>query len=376
MSADEVRLGLVYPDSGFLGETLRAIRSGVDARLGVVNAEGGVHGRRISYEWRDDQGAPDVNGVATRELVEDLGVFGILDLTTAASGGADFLRSLGVPTVGLPAEKIWEDPAYRNMFTFPSGFVSEAIGQYVRAQGGSRAVIVGREVETTSKSHSVMIERALGSAGVSSRTINFGSALASPDRVAEEIEETASDADVLVVTLSGDEAASVAAATRASGAAFKVILAVNGYGPETVQRFGRSVAGFTVFRGLMPFEANLPAQQKYLSALTDYAPEVGVADQEIAYSSYIVTDLLLRGLTAAGPCPTREGFVEGLRKVTDYNADGMLAGSVNFSKGLSESPSCVSFARVVADGSGFEVVRNTTPGAHDPLVWCGRPLAG
>ncbi|WP_236705383.1 ABC transporter substrate-binding protein, partial [Frankia sp. ACN1ag] len=78
VSKDQIKLGFIYPDTGVGSAVFAAARAGVDARLGLANAEGGVNGRRITYEWRDDEANPDTNGRVARDLVENTGVFGLI----------------------------------------------------------------------------------------------------------------------------------------------------------------------------------------------------------------------------------------------------------------------------------------------------------
>nr|MDT0667066.1 ABC transporter substrate-binding protein [Micromonospora sp. DSM 115978] len=113
-SAEKISLGYVHPDQGALGSVVRAARSGVDARIGEANDNGGVHGRTIDYTWRDDRGDPDGNRRAVTELVEIDEVFGVLEATTAASGGAAYLAENHVPVAGIAAEEEWS--LHRNMF--------------------------------------------------------------------------------------------------------------------------------------------------------------------------------------------------------------------------------------------------------------------
>nr|MDT0664616.1 ABC transporter substrate-binding protein [Micromonospora sp. DSM 115978] len=70
MTDDDVTFGLIYPDTGLTADLFTAVRAGVDARIGLANAAGGIHGRHVSYEWRDDTAVPGINLQAARTLVE------------------------------------------------------------------------------------------------------------------------------------------------------------------------------------------------------------------------------------------------------------------------------------------------------------------
>ncbi|MBL7489423.1 ABC transporter substrate-binding protein [Frankia sp. AgB1.9] len=374
VSADEVKIGVVYPDAGSLGGAVAAARSGINARLQLANTAGGVNGRKVSYEWRDDSGTPQGNDQAVRALVNQVGVFGLVEATTAGSGGEDFLRAQGVPAVGLPVESIWSNASYQNLFSFPSSFDGppvDTFGRFVRAQGGTRAVVV-TDSTAVSTDFSRKVEQSLGAAHVPYEPVTFNPKISNPEVLAEHILK--SGADVLVVGLGGDDVAGTVAAVRSAGAAPKVILGVSGYNKSTIQNYGRAAAGLTTFLKFVPFEARVPAQRVYLKAMVDYAPELQPPDQEVAYGSYIATDLFLRGLAAAGSCPSRQSFITGLRAVTDYDAGGLLAGKVDFSHDGNAADNCYTFVRVNQSGTGFEIVPNATPGAPNPSTWCGEPI--
>jgi ABC-type branched-subunit amino acid transport system substrate-binding protein len=170
VTADEIRLGFVFPDAGTLSTVLSPTRSGLDARIALANAAGGIHGRKIVYEWRDDAGNPERNHTAVRDLVENRNVFGVIEASTVASGGAEYLHARSIPVAGMPAESIWADARYQNMFAysyiFTNGPSVDTFGRYVRAQGGTRAAIVGSDVSTATNDINTKIQPSLVASGV------------------------------------------------------------------------------------------------------------------------------------------------------------------------------------------------------------------
>ena len=109
----------------------------------------------------------------------------------------------------------------------------------------------------------------------------------------------------------------------------------------------------SVFVGYTPFERPVPAHKRFLDAIAQYAPQQQPAAQEIALTGWIDTDLFLRGLQAAGPCPTRESYITNLRAVTNYDADGLLAAAVNLRTIQSEPTVCYWFLKISQDGKSF-----------------------
>lgn len=376
--SDQVSLGLVFPDTGPLAATLAPVRSGVEARVQEANAAGGVHGRKIVYEWRNDAASPDTNNHAVHELVESEHVFGLVEATVAATGSAAYLNELGVPVTGFAAEKVWTQ--YRNMFTHfylatdaPS---VDTFGTYVRAQGGHRAAVIKPDVASSGVDINATVTTSLVAAGIEviPTPYTFNPDTSDFTRLGQQIRD--SGADVVVGSMPAENYAKVLDGLRAAGADVKVALSASGYDQSLLASTGHSLAGLSIYLTYLPFEADTPAHRRYLTAMARYAPELTPPTQEWALSAYIATDMFLHGLELAGTCPTRAGFVAALSASTDFDAGGLLPGAINMREQFGQPNHCYAFARVNQSGTGYEVVsNNNTPGAPNPYVWCGSSLA-
>jgi branched-chain amino acid transport system substrate-binding protein len=368
----EVKIGLIYPDTGgAVADGFRGARSGVDARIGLANASGGVHGRQISYVWRDDQGKGDNFATAARELVDDVGVFGLVAETIAVQGTADRLDKQGIPVAGLAAEPVWGE--HRNMFTFGSFYSNgpsvSTFGLYAKRQGGTRAVLVQDPLTPSSGRIAAKIGESLASQGIPVvRTIDYTDGTTSPAQVAAAVRD--SKADTLIGGMAGEAFVRVFEATKAARLRLNVALNPSGYNPGLVAQHGAAIAGLSVLINYLPFDQRTAALDTYRSAMKRFAPELDDTDQQVAVASYITTDEFIRGLELAGPCPTRQGFINGLRGLKHYDAGGLipdtdlsLVGQLNL---------CYAFVRVNDAGTRFDVVQNQ--GAPNPKQWCGQRL--
>ncbi|MGF7237434.1 MAG: ABC transporter substrate-binding protein [Frankia sp.] len=110
----QVSLGVIFPNSGTNSSSFDAYRAGVDARLGVANASGGVNGRKISYHWADDGSLNASNLAAAQELVHR-NVFSIEEISTASAGGAAWLHAQQVPVVGTAVDPVWSIPQHAQL---------------------------------------------------------------------------------------------------------------------------------------------------------------------------------------------------------------------------------------------------------------------
>lgn len=358
VTPDEVKIGFVISDRGISANVFQPARSAVEARIGVANEAGGVHGRKIVYEWRDDQSDAGINLQAARDLVESQNVFGILEMTGVAVGSAAYLNEHAVPVVGRAIEPVWSD--YRNMFSYANLVPSTAVdtfGIFAKSLGGSRAAILSAHVVPASRAAGNLFAQSLTAAGIEVvADIDYTPGTISPDRVARQIRE--SGADTLMAALGPEDFATVYAAAQEAGAQL-LALTPMGYDRNVLQTFGPKLAGVYIFLSLQPFELETPAHQAYRDAMARYAPELQPPEQEAALGTYITTDLLLRGLEEAGPCPTREAFIANLRAVDDFDGGGLMAGSVDLEAGFGQPSRCYTFVRVNPAGSAFEAVTDT-----------------
>jgi ABC-type branched-subunit amino acid transport system substrate-binding protein len=83
----EIRIGQFGPQTGPAAPWGAVARGGA-LLADVVNAEGGIHGRKIKYFIRDDQYNPAVAQMVVKELVEKHGIFAFTGGVSGAGGQA------------------------------------------------------------------------------------------------------------------------------------------------------------------------------------------------------------------------------------------------------------------------------------------------
>ncbi|MCK9928583.1 ABC transporter substrate-binding protein [Frankia sp. Mgl5] len=352
VTSDQVKLGLVYSESGMGSTAIASARSGVDARIGLVNAEGGIHGRKVVYEWRDDTNTLAQSATVTEELLRDEGVFGLVTVTTALGSSLESLAAQKVPVVGFGLQS-WAE--YPNLFSDMYEASPETVGRYVQANGGSRVGILTTGTPASTVGAVTWYRTAFQSIGLTSTdAISYARGSDSPGRVVREL--AAAGADALIGFTTPEDMADVVQAARAANLRLATTVSFTGYDSAVLPVLGQELAGVSFPVYSRPFEAGGAAIDRYRAAMTRYAPETVEPDQQFALHAYVYSDMFLRGLDLAGDCPTREGFIGALRKVTGYDAGGLIE-PVNLTTNSTQPLNCYAFVQINPTGTAFQVTR-------------------
>ncbi|MBL7492812.1 ABC transporter substrate-binding protein [Frankia sp. AgB1.9] len=368
-----VKAGMVWSDTGPSAETMRAFRAGVDARIDAANDQGGILGRRVTYAWRDDQADKSLNLHGTQDLVQNENVFGIIAMPSATSAEtSDWLASQGIPVTGLASDASWLGK--NNMFSWfylGDGSVT-TWGDYVSHERGTRAGVIAVSANASNGDFTQQIVASLKAAhitvvktfAISDTTTNYAS-------IAQQIK--AAGIDSLAGVLLPDAAAQLIPALKevglTLGQGLKVAQMPLGYDPTVLAKYGRTLAGVSVATAIRPFEESAPGQQAFRSAMELYAPEIQPPTQDSAVDGWISADLFIRGLRAAGACPTRQSFISGLRAVKDYDGAGMSPLAKNdLSANYKQTTSCYYFLKISQDGASFQPQNGGQP-------FCGSPIS-
>ncbi|MCM3924256.1 ABC transporter substrate-binding protein [Frankia sp. AiPs1] len=353
---DTIGLGMLYSGSPYDGDPSALFRAGVDARLGEQNAKGGIYGRRLSYRIADDEAIPALNAVGGRTLAQRDTALGILQFSVAAAGSARQLESAGVPVVDGQIT----DPSLAprsNVFSYSRPAVQEPTssgwGEFLANRGAHRAVTVSLELSSATRATADAARRSVLAAGLRvSDNLEVPSGPFDADRFADEVRD--SGADSLIAFVPAPNFYQIVAAVQDADLDLKAILGnPTSYDRSQLPRVGHSAAGAYAFLDYTPFELKTPAHRRFLAAMAAYAPQAAALPDGTALIGWISADLLLRGITTAGVCPTRAGVLAGLRRQTRFDADGLLPAPINLSRGVANIAPCYDYVQVTQDGKRF-----------------------
>lgn len=117
-SKTPIIIGFVTDETGASSSTYVHGEWGAEAYFDAINAKGGVGGHKIEVDVEDDQSTVAGNATAAETLVEDKGAFGIISISTNASGSAPYLSKNKIPVVGDDEDgPEWGLPQNSNMFS-------------------------------------------------------------------------------------------------------------------------------------------------------------------------------------------------------------------------------------------------------------------
>jgi ABC-type branched-subunit amino acid transport system substrate-binding protein len=354
---------VIYPDSGALSATFVGVREGIDARIGALNAAGGVHGRKIVYHLQDDHADPQANSSAAFDLINRNHVFGIIESSYAAAGSADILTKAGIPVTGIAATADWA--THRNMFSFlyTATAATDTSGMFARARGGTKTAVLHTALTDGGASTADRFGQSMQAAGIPVvADIAFTGGVDAPATVAARI--AASGADTLASLIEPSAFVQILGALRDIGRTPKVVLSASGYNQQLLHTYGAGMAGMAIAIPYRPFESGGPAIEAYLDAMSRYAPQTQ-ARLDTAMLSYISADMFVHGLELAGACPTREGFIKAMHAESNYDAGGLIP-TLNIRDEFAKPTTCNSYVRVNPEGTAFTVA--------EPHL-CGRVVA-
>ncbi|MBX6387401.1 MAG: ABC transporter substrate-binding protein [Frankia sp.] len=344
---------MVFSDTGIGSQQYLAFRAGADARIQVINANGGINGRRVTYDWRDDGGDQSLNLSAATDLVEEVGVLGILQAPGTGPGSAAYLDEKRVPVTGFGSDPDWS--RHDNMFSwlYLGEDAATTWGDFIRSRGGTRAAVFNVELNASGVTFNAQYLAGLRAAGVEIVQGNWG---ITPQltNLAPMIERMRAErVDTIAGVITPPDLARLLPALREAGVEIKVALLLLGYSGSTLHDYGQALAGSYISISFQPFE-NTAVHAEMQAAMRQYEPHIQPPTQDSAVWGWLAADLLLRGVRDAGACPTRDGVVTALSQVRGYDGTGLLPHAVDPAPDRGQTNLCYSFGRVSDDGTRFE----------------------
>ncbi|MEV1287619.1 ABC transporter substrate-binding protein [Micromonospora sp. NPDC049679] len=172
VSDSEILVGTHMPLTGPASAGYSKIAPATKAYFDHVNANGGVHGRKINYKIMDDTYNPATTQQVVRELVLQDRVFAVLNGlgTPTHTGVLDFLKTNRVPDLFVASgSRSWDQPQkYSGTFGFNPDYTVEGkiLATYIKANLAGRKVCFLGQGDDFGRDSLAGVEKILGPTGV------------------------------------------------------------------------------------------------------------------------------------------------------------------------------------------------------------------
>jgi branched-chain amino acid transport system substrate-binding protein len=330
VTSSKIVVGGIASLTGPLPADFAPVFDGVKAYFDMVNAAGGVNGRKLDFAYGlDDGSSPEQDTVQARTLVSD-GVFAVVGVGTPSFAGASYLAQNNVPTFGYNVNPQWDlgnslfgsegsyidfehpgaEPAYlaEKVHATRVGIVAYNVKQ---SQEGCIGV-----ANTMKKFH---IQVAFEDLSISPPAVDLSSDVTRMKNA--HVDFVASCLDlagnlVLSRTLHGD----------GLGGATQYWL--DGYDESAVQKNAALMNGVYFLIGHVPFESGrtdpqkYPAMALYLRELKKYYPND--LPSEASLAGWVSAEMFVDGLRKIGRNVTRQRLIDAINSFTGWTG-GIVA---------------------------------------------------
>jgi branched-chain amino acid transport system substrate-binding protein len=212
---------------------------------------------------------------------------------------------------------------------YSATYVNTAAPELLKSHGATNVAILAFN-SPISAATATATQGAITQLGMKVGYTNFNIPATSYDATPDALAMKQKGIDAIVSFTPGQPSASIATAVRQQQIPVKVM--------ELTQMYDEALLNNPVAKDIytgvttVPFLGDPstlpPGGQLIRTAADKYTPGQKVT-QFYAYG-YASAVIFIKGLQLAGACPTREAFISELRKVTDFSANGTLAGSISF----------------------------------------------
>jgi ABC-type branched-subunit amino acid transport system substrate-binding protein len=339
VTAKEVKIGYIFSETGLAGSTFKNAGKAFQARIDRENASGGVNGRKIATEIVDDGGSVN-NLQASQDLVQNRNVFAVVNNSSFAFLAYRFLLEQGVPMLGGGFDgTYYGEPGNEDIVSMLGNVVSSQgvvytnIPKVMKQMGGEKvgALAYGVSASSTAAAKN-LLKYAVPELGLEAvyenTTVEFGTTDVGP--LVLGIKNAGADSVYLPMVASTNFA--VVTGLAQNGVQMKSTILATGYGQDLLDQPIADQLGPEVRLavGWSPVELKTKATKQFQADLKKYAGYSGVPDFG-QYTGYIIADLLIKGLDAAGPDLTRRGYIDATRGLKTHDAAGMACQPVDIS---------------------------------------------
>jgi branched-chain amino acid transport system substrate-binding protein len=349
----QIKVGTISTLTGAIAADFNAFSPGMQAYFDMVNAQGGVNGRKLDLAYTlDDGGNPTTFTQLAHTIVQQDHAFAVGTSTNWFT--PNLFVETKIPTYGYNVSGNWAGPL--NLFAAGGSIQNYVVGAspdaYLikRTKSKSVAVISYGPAITASYNSCHTVGQTLQKAGIKVGYDDLDAPLAGSYTSAVQKMQQAGT-DFVLSCMQGSDDITLARAIQQYG--LKVHqLWFDGYDTSLLQQYKSLMQGvYLNVNGTVPFDAvnvypgKYPGVQKYIATMKRYAPKF-VYSQE-ALQGYESAALLVAGVKAAGNNLTQQNVIAQTNKLANFTAGGVsTVQNWTIAHTTQGFPNCSSFVQV------------------------------
>lgn len=324
VTSQQILIGQTLTLQGGKNEYGSAVKAGVETAIAQVNRSGGVGGRKLVFKVLDDDNKPDQAEANARQLVGQDKVFLLFGSieggpsTAVMKAAVDLKVPFFGPMAGSPTLR---EPHQPLVFPVRAEHREEfrALMAQARSLGMTRVAFVRSDSET-GQLHLANVQRLAKEIGIEAVTdLPFKSDINDAQLAAMAQKIAASGAQMVFNHGGAGMYEKLIRQSRQTGVK-AVFFGVNSGSSQLARHLGDQAYGM-IFSQVMPspWERKTALTRAYQDAFTKEKP--GEAFSYGSLEGYLTARALVEALKRAGPNPSRESFVSGLRNA-ELNVEG------------------------------------------------------
>jgi len=320
----EIRIGQWGPQTG-PAALWGAVARGTGCYFDMINAEGGIHGRKIKYFLRDDGYMPPRTKAIAKELLEDKKVFAFACGVGSATGMAvkKYLHKNKVPWVGPAAGSThWGYPPTKYLFgTYPLYIYEAAIlVDYAVEKLGKKRIAFFYQNDDYGREGLVGVQMALEKKGMK-LVAEVSAEPLDTDLSSHCMKLKAAKADCVLMWVLPKHGAIILGTAAKMGFKPQWMTASTLSDTPIMYKISKGLFKDVIFTsfGELP-DSDHPLMKKYKEAKDKFAPKDrwGI----FFYAGILFVEPMVEALKRCGRDLTAEGFVNAMESIKDFQGIG------------------------------------------------------
>jgi len=328
-----ITLGFFSPKTGPAAANFAGGEEAAKLRIAQENAKGGIFGRKIQMIGYDDMASAATQVTVANKAMTNDHVFGIV-MTSANDAAFPTFKAANLPVTGFNVLAMATD---KNTFsvTGPSapGVIATHVFERLKATGASKIALIAHNtpgaatgMTNTSKANQVIN-------AMTQSLLIIDEPQGAHDATSTALRVKQSGADAAYMSMYVDGVVSIAQALSQQGVPLKGVVGAGVIDPAVIAKVAGPLEGMigTTYGTIPVGVPGHPAMRTFVNGMKAAGLNPYSATPPIAYAA---ADLMIEGLKRAGKCLTRASFVDNLRKVTSFDAHGLIPQKVSFQPGV------------------------------------------